>query len=76
VSARQTPWESMEANRDSAYQVGSFWISRFEYITLQGLHFRGLWMENAEGEGMQVSETAIPEGVTPEWLARFWKRNF
>ncbi len=71
-----TPWESIEANQASATRVGDYWISRLEYTTLQGGHFVGLWLENKEGEGMQVRADAIPEGATPEWLDLFWKANF
>jgi hypothetical protein len=71
-----TPWESVEANRESAHRVGNYWIGRMECDTLQGDRFSGLWLENVEGEGMAVNHGQIPEGVTPEWLDQFWKDNF
>jgi len=71
-----TPWESIEANLARATRIGDYWISRLEYATLQGGHFVGLWLENKEGEGMEVKPGALRDGVTPEWLDLFWKVNF
>ncbi len=72
-----TPWESVEANRHTAHQIGRYFIGKLEYTTLQGERVTGrLWIENREGEGMEVAGKLIPEGVTDEWIAEFWKQNF
>lgn len=71
-----TPWESVEKNKASAHQIGPFHIGKLEYDTLQGDRFSGLWLEFEIGEGMQVKHGVIPEGVSPEWLMEFWKREF
>jgi len=72
-----TPWESIEANRDQAHQIGPFTIGKLEYTTLQGLHVTGkVWIEFESGEGMEADVNLIPEGVTAEWLHDFWKANF
>lgn len=72
-----TPWESIEANREQACQIGLYTIGKLEYTTLQGLHVTGkLWIEFDSGEGMEVDANQIPEGVTAEWLDEFWRLNF
>lgn len=72
-----TPWESVEANRDQACHIGPFTIGKLEYDTLQGEHITGkVWIENESGEGMEVDEHLIPEGVNAEWLHEFWRLNF
>jgi hypothetical protein len=72
-----TPWESVEANRHTAQQIGRYTIGKMEYTTLQGETITGkLWIENEEGEGMEIASDLIQEGVTEEWLTDFWKQNF
>jgi hypothetical protein len=75
------PWEAVEAARPMAYQVGGYTIAALAYTMFPGTnrerHVTGkIWIENAEGEGMEADPEDIPEGVTEEWLDEFWKENF
>jgi hypothetical protein len=72
-----SPWESVEANRPEAHQIGRFTLGSMEYTRRDaGEHVKSLWLEKDDGEGMEVRYGLIPEGVTEAWLADFWEENF
>jgi hypothetical protein len=65
-----------------AYQVGQYSIGALAYtmrdpVTGKDVHVSGkVWIRNAEGEGMEADPSRIPEGVTEEWMDRFWQEHF
>ena len=78
---RMSPWEAVEASRDSACKVGGYTIGALAYTMYAGTtkeqQVTGkIWIENAEGEGMEADPELIPEGVTEVWMDQFWKENF
>lgn len=82
-----TPWDAVdEARRDTqkARTVGAYSLvlieyDKYDYSTGERRIVRvpkRLWIENAEGEGMECDPSLIPEDVTEEWLNVFWKKEF
>jgi hypothetical protein len=61
---------------DKPVQIGQYFISKWNYNTLQGDRVESLWIESPSGEGMEVKPSAVPENATVEWMDEFWRENF